>query len=257
MRSVPLLPLLFAVASQLSAQSPAERAMLSAWDDSLQQATNQSAVSRYDGPSRDGAGRAADIRRGLFLVRRADLTDSRGDIELTLTNMQVLANRGSSAWPYYVMARAFEVMARKRWVETLSDGKAPAEKHVEAVWRRLREALARDSTLPPARRMLGTLTAAQGDRFLRADQEIALRREVRQDVPDADALLAWGRHLRIIREYHRALTAFAHRHDGTAAHGHMAGRKAGVEPGQLGGWQVGSDGVVHGRLAQRLILASG
>lgn len=197
------------VAHAAAAQSPGERTMLSAWDDSLQRAASVVAISAYDGPSHRGSGRAGDMRRALYLVRRGDLIGSRGDIEIALTNMQVIANHSRWAWPRFVMARAFEVMARKQWVETLSDGKQLAEKHTDALWRTLRAALDCDSTLAPARRMLAALTAAQGDRFLHPHQLAALEREAR--LPDAypDALLAWGRHLRTVREYPAALTAFA------------------------------------------------
>ena len=182
--------------------------MLSAWDDSLQRVPDAIAISNYDGPSRRGSGRAVDVRRGLFLIRRADLTDSRGDIELTLTNMQVLVNHSKWAWPYFLMARAFEVMSRKQWVETLSDGKELAEKHTDAVWRTLRLALDRDEAFPNARRFLGAHAAAGGDRFLRPDQVIALQREVRRSDADPNALLAWARHLRTLQDYHRAIGMF-------------------------------------------------
>ncbi len=196
------------LAAPMSAQSPAERAMLSGWDDSLQRVASASAIAAYDGPSRHGSGRAGDIRRGLFLVRNADLSDNRGDIELTLTNMQVIANHSNWAWPHYVMARAFEVMTRREWIETLSDGKELAEKHADALWRTLRTALDRDPNLRNARRFLAELTAAGGDRFLRPDQFVALQRESHQADADPDALLTWGRHLRTLQDYHRALEMF-------------------------------------------------
>jgi hypothetical protein len=170
--------------------------------------TNRIAINGYDGPSRVASGRAGDLRRGLFLIRRGDLDDSRGEIELTLTNMQVMANHGSWPWPHYVMARAFAVMAQKRWVEVISDGKKLAEIHSDATWRTLREALDIDPTFPNARHYLGELTSAGGDRFLRPDEVTALQRESRQPDPDADALLAWGRHLRTVRDYGNALKAF-------------------------------------------------
>ena len=192
----------------LSAQSPAERAMLSAWDDSLQHVPNAIALSAYDAPSRHRSGRISDLRRGLFLVRRAAFSGGRGDVELTLTNMQVLVNHTKWGWPHFVMARAFDVMSRKEWIETISDGKQPAEKHSDAVWRTLRMALDADHTFPNARRFLGALTAAGGDRFLRSDQVLALERESREPDADADALLAWGRHLRTLQDYHRALAMF-------------------------------------------------
>jgi hypothetical protein len=200
---------LLGVAPCIRAQSPAERAMLATWADSLQQLSDAPAIAGYDGPSRRESGHAGDVRRALYQVRHADLTDNRGEIELVLTSMQVMANHTDWAWPHYVMALAFEAMARKHWVETLSDGKALAERHSDAVWRTLRESLDRDETFAPARRLLGELTATQGDRFLRPDQVVALRREARQPVADASALLAWGRHLRTMREYPAALTVFS------------------------------------------------
>ncbi len=196
--------------------------MLAGWADSLQRAADASSIAPYDGPSRGVPGRAGDIRRALLQVRHADLTDNRAEVELVLTNMQVLANHTDWTWPHYVMALAFEAMARKQWVETLSDGKQLAERHSDAVWRTLREALDRDETFAPARRLLGELTAAQGDRFLRPDQVIALRREARQSDANADALLAWGRHLRTLREYPAALTAFSQSLDRGGEHGRLA-----------------------------------
>ena len=204
----PRLLLALALAAPLSAQSPGERAMLSGWDDSLQRVASASAIQAYDGPSRRGSGRAGDIRRGLFLVREADLKESRGDIELTLTNMQLIASRSNWAWPHYVMARAFEVMTRREWMETLSDGKELAEKHSDALWRTLRTALDRDPSLRNARHFLAELTAAGGDRFLRPDQLVALQRESHQPDAEANALLAWARHLRTLQDYHRALEMF-------------------------------------------------
>ena len=196
--------------------------MLTGWADSLQRLADGPSIAPYDGPSRGVSGRAGDIRRALLQVRHADLTDNRAEIELVLTNMQVLANRTDWAWPHYVMALAFEAMARKRWVETLSDGKELAERHSDAVWRTLRAALDRDETFAPARRLLGALTAAQGDRFLRPDQVTALQREARQPDADPDALLAWGRHLRTLREYPAALTAFSQALNRGGDHGRLA-----------------------------------
>lgn len=192
----------------LRAQSPTERAALAAWNDTVQHVTTPVALGTLDGPSRRGSGRAGEVRRALYQVRHADLVDSRGEIELVLTNMQIAANRTKSPWPHYVMALAFEAMARKEWIETVSDGKKPAERHTDATWRTLREALDVDPSFVPARRMLGDLAAAGGDRFLRRDQVRALDREAKQPDADPDALLAWGRHLRTLREYPLALATF-------------------------------------------------
>ncbi len=189
--------------------------MLTGWADSLQGVADAPALAAYDGRSRQGSGRSGDVRRALYQVRHADLTDNRGEIELVLTNMQVMTDHSNWAWPYYVMALAFDAMARKQWVETLSDGKELAEKHSDATWRTLRIALDRDPAFPLARRLLGTLTAAGGDRFLRPDQVVALAREARQPSPEPDALLAWGRHLRTVQDYDEALKTF----DRSAARG--------------------------------------
>ncbi len=152
---------------------------------------------------------SGDLRRALFLIRRGDLSENRANVELALTNAQVVANHTNWPAPDFVLARGFVVMARKQWVEALSDGKQFAEKHGDAVWRTLRASLDRDSTFRPARRLLGELTAAQGDRFLRPDQVTALRREARLPDANPDALLAWARHLRTLREYPAALTALS------------------------------------------------
>jgi hypothetical protein len=207
--------------ARAAAQSPAERTILAAWDDSVEHATDLHALDLLEASSSRLPGRIGALRRALFLIRRGDLSDNRANVELALTNAQVVANHTDWPAPDFVLARGFVVMARRQWVEALSDGKQFAEKHSDAVWRTLHASLDHDSTFLPARRLLGALTVAQGDRFLRPDQVTVLRREARQPDANPDALLAWARHLRTLREYPAALTALSQAIDQGADRGRI------------------------------------
>ena len=200
----------------LRAQTPADRSMLAAWDDSVQGITSPRQLDHLDAPSRTLHGKAGDLRRALFLIRRGELAGARADVELALTGATVVCNHARWAWARFVQARAFTVMARKEWIETASDGVKPGETYGEALWRALREALDLDPDFRPARDLLISLTLPGGDRTLRDDQIAAFAPLVTRPHADAGALLIWARHLRAHRAFDSAL-AFLDRADAAGA----------------------------------------
>ena len=66
-----LLPLLLAL--PLAAQAPAERAMLGAWEDSLQRVATVAGLAPYESLSRGGGGPTQQTRRAAFVLRRGEL----------------------------------------------------------------------------------------------------------------------------------------------------------------------------------------
>jgi hypothetical protein len=192
-------------AAPLRAQSLADRAMLAAWDDSVQQIASAGQLDQLATASRKVPGKAGDLRRALFLIRRGELGGTRADVELALTAATVVRNHTRWGWARFVQARGFTVMSRKEWIETASDGMKPGEKYGEAIWRSLREALDLDQDLRPARDLLISLTLPGGDRTLRDDQIAVFARLVARPHPDAGVLLIWARHLRTHRAFDSAL----------------------------------------------------
>jgi hypothetical protein len=182
--------------------------MLTAWDDSIQQAADPGQLDHLDAASRAVPGKAGDLRRALFLIRRGELSGARADVGLALTVANVVRNHTHWGWARFVQARGFTVMARKEWIESASDGIKPGERYGEALWRSLRESLDLDHDLRPARDLLISLTLPGGDRTLRDDQIAAFAALVARPHPDAGALLIWARHLRTNRAFDSALVLF-------------------------------------------------
>jgi hypothetical protein len=194
----------------VGAQSPAERAMLAAWQDSLEALASVEDLPRYDSLSRLGPrGDARDIRRELFHVVSATLRADRPTLELALQNLDWTRSRKRGwPWPDFAMARAFVAMALLRMPVANSAGEYFDEAHADATWRHLAAALRIDPDFEAGRRYLWQLLLAGGERELRPDQLKPLQAEIARANPDADALTVWGRHLRRQADLRGALDAF-------------------------------------------------
>jgi hypothetical protein len=204
--------LLFASAllpAAVRAQSRAEQAMLAAWDDSVRQVDAAPGLTALQSTRYHGSSAAADLRRALLLIRRGDLDNDRGAVELGLANAVRVAEHASGAWPQYVLARGFTVLARQDWIATQAPGEVMSESHADAVWRALNDALDRDPDFRPARQLFLELAVPGGDRTLRSNQVAVLERELLRAAPDPRALLVWARHLRATGHCDLAVAAFA------------------------------------------------
>ena len=201
MRCAVVLLVLLQLPSISAAQSGADRVALSAWEDSLARVTDPVGISRYESPARKGPGASHDVRVALLQLRKATLTNSRGQLELALIRL-VATSAGHRNWPWpdYLMARTFFALGQRDAPVVMSAGLVEGESHIEAAWRHLHYALAMDPTFPPARRLAAATLIAQGDRELRSDEHDAVRVLLRFD-PDADALLAAARDARAREKY--------------------------------------------------------
>lgn len=194
-------------ASPLAAQSPDERVMLVAWEDTLEHLANTTTITRFEPLAKAGSGGAAGgVRFALYQLRAGLLRHHRGDLELALTNLDGIASRRAKwPWPSYGLALGFVEMARARMPVLESGGQKPGESHVEAAWRNLAESFKNDPEFEPARELALRLLVPEGDRELRGDERAVLKALLKREHPEADALLVWARHLRSQRKYDSAL----------------------------------------------------
>lgn len=80
--------LLLASAIPLSAQTPADRIALAAWEDSLQRVNSVTDLAAYDAPSRgNGTSPTAQLRRAAFVMRRGELKNDVGDLDAALFDL--------------------------------------------------------------------------------------------------------------------------------------------------------------------------
>jgi hypothetical protein len=191
------------------AQSPAERASLLRWDDSLQRDSTPQALltlERRAGAERGGAG---DVRVALFRLRQGTVTSNRGEIELGLIRLDaVAASHHAWPWPEFAMAREFFRLNADDAPVTLSAGIHTGELHVEAAWRHARAAMKIDPEFLPARRMVISLMLAEGDRELLGDEASALHDLITRPRPPAPAFVIAGRDLRRRGDERGALAMF-------------------------------------------------
>jgi hypothetical protein len=152
---------------------------------------------------------ARQIQDGLEDLDRYLEAGDRRAIERALFRFnQASVRRPDWAWPEYAMARAFLLLDDLGAPVLQSDGARDGELHTEAMWRHLREALHRDPGFTRARRLLGDLAYAAGDRELAEDVLAALTVEVSRRDVIPDALIAWGRHKRSRGDHRLALAIF-------------------------------------------------
>jgi hypothetical protein len=200
---------LFAFVPSLAlAQSPGDRAALGAWDDSLRAAMTVAELAvlehHHGGASVDG------LRQMALTLRRGELSGSRGDLELILTDAAwITKTRHDWAWPYYLAARASAAMQIHEFVpHDVEAGEDTVIAFADNTWRDLRTALQYQPDFPQAERFLTPLLVAGGDRVLRDDERAALQPLVERPAPNPDALLVWGRYLRTYHAYDSALVVF-------------------------------------------------
>ncbi len=183
--------------------------MLAGWEDSLEQLASAATITRFEPLSKEGPdGAAGDVRYALYQLRASLLRHNRGDLELALRNLDLVASRRPEwPWPTYGLALGFVAMARVRMPVLESDGQKLGESHVEAAWRNLARSLRDDPEFEPARHLAISLFVAEGDRALRGDERAALKALLGRENPEPDALLVWARQLRFRRRYDSALVA--------------------------------------------------
>jgi hypothetical protein len=188
----------------LAAQSGAENAVLAAWDDSLARLSDAARIGPRDVMPRPTGG-ARDLVTALAQLRKAELTNNRGLVELALIRLAATsASHRNWPWPDYLIARTFFRLAERDAKVIASAGLIEGENHIEAAWRNLRTALATDPTFAPARRLAETTLLAEGDRDLRNDERAVLTVLLAWN-PDADALLIAARDARSRSRYDSAL----------------------------------------------------
>lgn len=183
-----------------------DRAGLAAWGDSVAHVTSAIALTEYATRAHRGTGAAADVRLALFQVRKAELSDDRGLVELALIRLDAVGvSHRNWPWPDFLIARTFFSLSEQNVPVTLSAGIVEGESHVEAAWRHLHQAIATDSSFAPARALALRILVAEGDRELRGDERALLHLLLRRRDPEPDALLVQARDFRTHRRYDSAL----------------------------------------------------
>lgn len=186
----------------LPAQSPDDDALLAQVDAAVTPDPFPQFAEAVDGEARQ-------VQIGLEEVARYLRDGNRNAVERALFRFrQASVRRPDWAWPEYAMAHAFLLLHDLAVPVIQSAGIRDGEAHLEATWRHLLEALRRDPTMLPARRLLVELTYPSGDRELRADTRAALQGEMDTGDPLPGAMVVWARHQRINRAHEVALAIF-------------------------------------------------
>ena len=201
-----LLPLL---AFPVAAQSAADRAMLGAWEDSLQRVSSIAELSPYDALSRLGGGQAQQLRRAEFVLRVGELKNSVADLDAALFDFAQAATRHSDwPWPRYDIARGLFSQEQRNFPPKATGGLQDGESHATGVWRALRESVERDPDFDRSRLLFLRLAVATNDRIPTADLIAGLRRYAASPKPDPRAVLVLARIARTQKDYSTALTFF-------------------------------------------------
>ena len=203
------LQLLSLFAFPVAAQSPTDRAMLGAWEDSLQRVGTIAELSPYDALSRSGGGQAQQIRRAAFVLRLGELKNSVADLDAALFDFAQAATRHSDwPWPCYDIARGLFSQEQRNFPPKATGGLQDGESHATGVWRALRESMERDPDFDRSRQLFLRLAVATNDRLPTADLTASLRRYAAGPRPDPRAILVLARIARTQKDYRTALTWF-------------------------------------------------
>lgn len=209
-----ILSLAFALASipcgaaALHAQSAADEAILAQVDAAIGP-DPLPALPRAEG------GVARQVQEGLEELDRYLNDGDRRAVERALFRFnQASARRPDWAWPEYAMAHAFLVLHDLGAPVIQSEGSRDGEPYLQAMWRHLLEALARDQSMLRARVLLAQLSYPVGERELLPGVAEALATEASRRDALPEALIAWARYKRSLREFEVALGIFeaAQRH---------------------------------------------
>ena len=195
------------------AQSPAERAALARYRESLAAQTDTIALAHaLTAASRRSAGEAnplEHIRQGLVALRLAELRPSDG--ARTALDHFRNATETASEWPWAWYGLGLAETVRSAWEQRnrLALGSRVGVGTLERAARGYRRALDSDPGFVPAALALAEITLDLRDTALVEPARRALRRAVDAGRPPAsDLLLAWGRLERAAGSLDEARTAF-------------------------------------------------
>jgi len=147
-----------------------------------------------------------DLLTGLAELDAFLARSDRRSVERALERFaRASARRPEWGWPAYAFAHAFLLLHDTESATIASAGSRLGESHIDAVWRHLTMALARDPDLAPARTMLSDLLNEMGDRVLPPMLVGLLRTEVTRPDARASALVAWARYHRGVGQPDMAL----------------------------------------------------
>jgi hypothetical protein len=197
------------LATSLIAQSAGDQAALRAWSDSLSAISAVPQLSRLESSSHAQPD-VGGLREVLYALRLGELSHEREPLQRAVTAASQIADVHSS-WPWapFLLAKSFALLDLGGWKPLKpDDSRAPEERYSDATWRLLGSALRIDPDFMPARRALFRWLAAGGDRLLTTTELRLVRTEIDHHEPLADALIVWGRDLRMQRRYDSALALF-------------------------------------------------
>jgi tetratricopeptide (TPR) repeat protein len=188
-----------------AAQSPAERAAIAAFRDSLAGAASVAAVDSIVG-RRDGPAARHHLRAGFGALREAELAGGRGPLDAAVLAFEE-AIRRERDWPYawFGLGLAKLELHRGGYVAKASTFHVVGLSNYAAFTQSMERTLARDSLFPPLLRLLSELLPAQGDREQPDAYLRALERALTWDAGDPRPALVLARAARTAGRHGSAL----------------------------------------------------
>jgi hypothetical protein len=199
------------LARPLSAQSPADRAALTALRDTLATLTNPDAASAVTIAWTPGRGKPmATLRSAFIRLRIARFTGRHTDFQVAQLQFAAVAGDEPS-WPYPWFGRALVelALAATNLPPKGGAGQQPGESNYAAFTRDAATTLNRDPAFPPLIALLVTILPPQGDREQPAAFVMALERASALPGAAPATHLVIGRAYRTAGDDAKAITHFA------------------------------------------------
>ncbi len=191
-----LVPALLLVAVPMAAQSPTDRQMLAAWEDSLLAARSPSDLAGWNRLA-GGSTPAGPLRQALFRLRRAQLAGDASDVDRSIEALLLeAASHPDWPWPHLALARTFTWLHGQRFARRTWTGVPDGATMATMAWRHLLLMQTRDAAFGRGEAYLFQVLLAQGDRELTAEQFDVMQRAMEQSTPRPEARLVWARERR-------------------------------------------------------------
>ncbi len=149
----------------LAAQTPADRAALDAFQDSIADLTTADSLATVE-PG-DARGPATLIRNGLLQLRRAELGTGRAGFDAAIQTLErAISSHRDWPYPWYALGLTQLAMYQRQFVAKATDYTGSGSSYREAGMRSLGQAIAADSAFAPAADALSGVVTSLGHRLL-------------------------------------------------------------------------------------------
>lgn len=196
-------------AAPLAAQSPADRAALSALQDSLSNADAGKVQSFSDEWSPDRGKAMTELRRGLIELRRGELTDDRGSFDDALMHLSEAAFREENwPWVWYAMAITKAAMTRREFTPKPNAHQPIGMSYYTGFERAIARSLQLDRRFKPAVDFVIAALIEEGQREQPDELLAPLHLIANDSAPDPRVLLILARAARTAHQPDSALAFF-------------------------------------------------